>query len=195
MIIIQAQSSFIFVGIMWKTLLHKFFKVTLNCIKWFGSGSYYETDLQELKRGCKMEGDNALTCGWVFAEFDEIATTANPFWTIHQWHQLISHILLPVKSYYNSLERFLRHNNTKKSLIPGAKLICSTANMYAFNSSIADSPHIHKHDQFSMQFADCWKLKLKIIFRKNGWQISLQISSELKFSACSYNNTQNLITA
>jgi hypothetical protein len=38
-------------------------------------------------------------------------------------------------------------------------------------------------------------LKLKIIFRENGQQISLQISSELKFSACSYNNTQNLITA
>jgi hypothetical protein len=50
-----------------------------------------------LSLGGVVNGGFALTCGCVSTEFDEIATTANPFWTFTNCISSLA-IILPVRS-------------------------------------------------------------------------------------------------
>jgi hypothetical protein len=77
-----------------------------------------------LNLGRVVNGGFALTCGCVSAEFDEIATTANPFWTFNQLHQLISHNLACQKS-----NNPLTSNEPKIALLKHAGILCSTPNI------------------------------------------------------------------
>jgi hypothetical protein len=73
-----------------------------------------------LNLGGVVNGGFALTCGCVSTEFDEIATTANPFWTFHQLHR-ISHNLVCQKS-----NNPLTSNEPKIALLKHAGIDCST---------------------------------------------------------------------
>jgi hypothetical protein len=77
-----------------------------------------------LNLGGVVNGGFALTCGCVSTEFDEIATTANPFWTFHQLHQLISHNLACQKS-----NNPLTSNEPKIAPLKHAGILCSTPNI------------------------------------------------------------------
>ncbi len=101
-------------------LLHKFNKVTLHSQKFRPS----EQKKLILNLGGFVNGGFALTCGCGSTEFDEIATTANPFWTFHQLHQLISHNLACQKS-----NNPLTSNEPKIALFKHAGILCSTSNI------------------------------------------------------------------